>query len=175
MSGLTFMLNQMWFTGDFAALQSHGHDQWRRTLNSAINGNNTVTSASNLLFVKSLTGQLPRLQLDATASGTPAGFTFQIAHNLELLDNLEITGDGTQEFVFTGAIRDYFARRNVVKNGSSRITLQGASTFHGGLTINAGEVRFGGPGIAQRPREHHHWKRRNAAARSGRDYRPHAR
>ncbi len=148
MSGLTFMLNQMWLTGSFSGGLSRTATINGGPLNKTINGSNTTTPTSDLLFAKSLTGQLPRLQLDATSSGTSARFKFQVAHNLQLLDNLEITGNGTQDFVFSGRIRDYDEPRSIVKSGTSRITLSGASTFRGGLTINEGEVRVAGTGAS---------------------------
>jgi autotransporter-associated beta strand protein len=148
MSGLTFMLNQMRLTGNFTGTATRVGTINAGAWNSTINGRASITSTNDLLFVKSLTGTLPRLQLDAISTDTAAGFKFLVTHNLQLLDDLEIVGDGTQEFVFSGSIRDYHAPRNVVKSGSSRITLQGANTFHGSLTINGGEVRVAGAAAA---------------------------
>ena len=148
MSGLTFMLNQLRFTGNFAGEADRIATINGGPLSVAINGRITISNSTTLLLTKSLTNDLPRLQLDATSSGTAHNFEFQVAHDLELMDDLEITGNGTQEFVFTGAIRDYFAPRNVTKNGSSRITLRGASTFRGNLTINGGEVLVSGVNAA---------------------------
>ena len=52
-SRLTFMLNQLRLSGDFNVLVDH---------TGSINGN-------KMLFVKSLSGALPQIRLDATASG----------------------------------------------------------------------------------------------------------
>ena len=55
-----------------------------------------------LLMVDSLAGEGPKIRLDATSCGTPARFQFQIHNDLQLFDNLEFTGNGTQDFVITG-------------------------------------------------------------------------
>ncbi len=141
----TFMLNQFRLTGNFTGATSH---------QGTINGN-------AVLFVKSLTGQLPSVLLDATASGTPAGFTFEIQNELQLLDDFEIKGNGTQNFVISGSIRDFYVPtapasvvplitvpHNVRKTGSSHVTLTGNNTFGGKLSIDQGVVTVNGPSAA---------------------------
>jgi hypothetical protein len=59
---------------------------------------------------------------------------------LQLLDDLEITGNGTEHFVIGGNIRDFFEPRAVIKSGTSTVTLAGESTNGGGLIINDGRV-----------------------------------
>lgn len=145
MSQQTFMLNQLQMTGNFTGAASH---------QGTINGN-------NLLFVRSLSGQLPRIRLDATASGTPATFAFQFQSEVQLLDDLEITGDGTQDFVIAGRIRDFYVPtapasvvnlittpHNVRKLGTSKVTLTGNNTFGGTLTIDGGELAVNGAAAA---------------------------
>jgi len=136
----TFMLNQMRLTGSFGGAANR---------QGTINGN-------AVLFVKSLNGELPQIRLDATSSGTPAGFTFQVSNELQLLHDLEITGDGTQQFVISGRIRDYYeplqpnvtTPHNVRKMGTSTVTLTGNNTFAGELTIDGGRVLVSGPSAA---------------------------
>lgn len=125
MTAQTFMLNQMRLTGSFSGAADHS---------GTINGN-------ALLFVKDLDGQLPQVRLDATASAPGPQFTFQLGNELQLLDDLEITGDGTQQFVISGNIRDYYQPRNVIKSGASSVTLGGSNTFAGALILNDGRVR----------------------------------
>lgn len=132
MSGLTFMLNQLRFTGEFT-------DSTNRA--GTIDGN-------ALLLVKSLTGQSPQLQFDSTSSGTPAGFTHRINNELQLLDDLAITGNGTQTFVINGNIRDYYQPRNVTKTGTSQVTLAGNNTFRGNLAVLGGQVKLSGASAA---------------------------
>jgi autotransporter-associated beta strand protein len=126
-SGQTFMLNQLRLTGVF-----HGN----------VDRHGTIDGKA-LLFVKSLGGQLPQIRLDAT-SDTPAGFTYTINNPLTLLDNLEITGDGTQRLIINGGISDYLQPRDVTKTGTSQVTLTGKSTFKGTLRIDDGQLRIRG-------------------------------
>jgi autotransporter-associated beta strand protein len=135
MSGLTYMLNQVQLSGTFGggAAQS-----------GTVGGN-------ALLFVKNLSGQAPRIQLDAT-SGVAAGFTFNLNNELQLYNNLTIAGNGTQNFVINGQIRDYYDGRdptnttphNVTKTGTSNVTLTANNTFAGVFTINGGQVHING-------------------------------
>lgn len=106
--------------------------------------------------MKSLDGQLPQIRLDATSSGTPERFTFQINNELQLLHDLEITGNGTQEFVINGRIRDYYeplqasvtSPHSVRKLGSSSVRLTGNNTFAGNLIVEQGRVTIDGPTAA---------------------------
>src|SRR5690606_18759498 len=91
----TYMLNELRFTGDFAGEADH---------EGLINGN-------SLLFTKKLSGENPRLQFDATATAPASHFTFYIDNELQLMSDLELAGDGTQEFVVRGNIRDYYESR----------------------------------------------------------------
>ena len=145
LSRQTFMLNQLRLTGNFTGAANR---------QGTINGN-------AVLFVKSLTDQLPQIVLDATASGTPAGFNFVLQNELQLLDDLEITGNGTQSFVIGGNIRDFYVPtapasvvdlitvpHNVRKIGSSWVTLTGNNTFGGVLTVDGGRVIVSGSSAA---------------------------
>jgi autotransporter-associated beta strand protein len=139
MSGLIYMLNQVQLTGAFGggAAQS-----------GTVNGN-------GLLLVKNLSGQAPRIQLDATTSGA-ASFTFNLNNELQLYNDLTIAGNGTQNFVIGGVIRDYSDFRdptnstphNVTKSGTSNVTLTANNTFKGNFTINGGQVHVNGASAA---------------------------
>ncbi len=132
----TFMLNDLRLTGNFTGL-------------AAQQGN---LAGNAVLFVKNLSGGLPQIRLDATSSGTSANFRFQIDNELQLLNDLEITGNGTQEFVIHGNIRDYYepqqpsviSPHNVRKTGSSSVTLSGNNTFTGSMTVEQGSVIVSG-------------------------------
>jgi autotransporter-associated beta strand protein len=131
----TFMLNQLRLTGNLTSVADR---------QATINGN-------KVLFVRSLNGELPSIRLDAT-SGTSANFTFRIDNELQLLHDLEITGNGTQNFIISGSIRDYYEVKqpevsqphSVRKLGSSAVTLTGNNTFAGSLTIESGELAVDG-------------------------------
>jgi autotransporter-associated beta strand protein len=123
----TFMLNEMRFTGAFGGTAAG---------QATIDGN-------ALLMVKNLEGRLPRLSIDATRAGG-ADFQFQLDSELQLLDDLEITGDGTEPLLIAGPIRDYDRPRGVIKTGSSRVTLSGDSTFSGMLGVHGGQLKLEG-------------------------------
>jgi autotransporter-associated beta strand protein len=127
-----FMLNQLRLTGNFTGATS------RQAL---------ITDRA-LLLTKSLSGTGPQIRLDATSSGTAARFRFEIHNELQLLDDLEITGNGTQDFFIYGSLRDAYEPRNVTKTGTSRATLLGHNTFRGALSIVGGEVNLSGPQAA---------------------------
>ena len=109
------------------------------------------------MFLKSLTGEFPQIRLDAVSSNPAAKFGFQVNNELQLLDNLVILGDGTQDFAINGQIRDYYEPRapnmvlpmhDVIKMGTSRVTLTGNNTFGGALSVLGGEVVVSGPSAA---------------------------
>jgi autotransporter-associated beta strand protein len=126
----TFMLNELRLAGNFAGPAAH---------DAGIEGN-------GVLLVKNLDGVGPKIRLDATSSGTSARFQFNLQNDLQILDDLEITGDGTQEFAMYGGIHDYFHPRNVTKTGASHVTLAGNSTFHGSFSVLGGQVKVNGAG-----------------------------
>jgi autotransporter-associated beta strand protein len=130
-SGMTFMANELRFTGIFSGAAS-------RT--GTING-------APVLLVTNLAGQAPRLLFSATSSNAN-GFAFAISNELQLLNDLEIAGNGTQAFTINGAIKDYDEPRSVVKTGTSVVTLGGANTFGGSLMVTAGRIRLNGPTAA---------------------------
>jgi autotransporter-associated beta strand protein len=101
-------------------------------------------SGNPLLMINSLTGAAPKIRLDATSSGTATKFQFQIHSDLQLFDDLEFTGNGTQDFVVTGGLRDFYEPRSVTKTGTSVLTLKGNNTFGGDLVINGGQVKLTG-------------------------------
>jgi hypothetical protein len=92
--------------------------------------------------VKNLAGEGPKIRLDATSSGTAARFEFFVTNDIFFLDDLEITGDGTQAFLIGGNLRDYDAPRSVKKTGTSIVTLAGHNTFRGNLAIQGGQVKL---------------------------------
>ena len=140
MSAQTFMLNEFRFTGNF---------------NGASNRQGLLTGLP-VLFVKNLSGAGPKIRLDATSSGTSAAFTFQIDNELQILNDLEITGNGTQNFRINGRIRDYYEPgepnnvlpHNVRKTGTSTVTLAGNNTFTGALSVEGGTLFVDGPSAA---------------------------
>lgn len=122
-SGLDFIANSLRFTGTGAPGQS-----------ATINGN-------PLLLTSDLDGNPPSLALDAMAPG----FTFTLSNDLNLFDDLHITGDGTAGFVIGSQIADYTTSepRSVTKSGTAALTLTKAPTHTGQTIIDAGTLTVG--------------------------------
>lgn len=128
----TFMLNELRLTGNFQG---------------AANRQGMLTGLP-VLFVKSLTGELPEIRLDAVAGSSSTKFAFQVNNELQLLHDLEITGNGTQDFVINGRIRDYYEPQepnvtephSVRKTGSSTVRFTANNTFGGTMTVAQGSV-----------------------------------
>jgi autotransporter-associated beta strand protein len=128
----TFMLNELRFIGDYASAESH---------QATINGN-------DLLLVKSLDGQPPRITLEGIAAPDAGEFGFYLDNEVQLLDDLEIGGDGTQTLEIGGAIVDYYEPRGVRKTGTSQVRLAGNNTYSGDTVVEAGEFIIAQPSLA---------------------------
>jgi autotransporter-associated beta strand protein len=126
-----FVLNELRLDGDFAGDADRS---------GTIDGN-------ELMFVKSMTGRAPRLQLGATQSGEHQ-FTFNVNMDVILHDDLEITGDGAGNYVVNGQISDFDAPRSITKSGAGVVTFTGNNTYAGETTINQGTLRIEGPAAA---------------------------
>jgi arylsulfatase A-like enzyme len=140
LSGQLYMLNQIQFTGNFGGGASQSG----------------TVSGLGMLLTNSLSSQAPRIQLDATANGGPANFTFNLNTELQINNDLLITGNGTQNFVIGGQIHEYFhpydptvfTIHNVTKSGTSSVTLTANDNFHGVLTIAGGQIHLSGASAA---------------------------
>ncbi|MHC4079924.1 MAG: sulfatase-like hydrolase/transferase, partial [Planctomycetota bacterium] len=73
--------------------------------------------------------------LDATGS-----FTFELQTDFLLVDDLEITGDGTQPLVLSGTIEQYVPGRSIIKTGASNVTLTGPCWLSGDLHVDGGRL-----------------------------------
>ena len=134
-SGLPVMLNQLRFTGNFTD-----------TVNRV--GQSTGFA---LIFVKDLNGNAPRIQLDATSSGTGAKFEFRLDNPLLLFDDLELTGNGTQSLTISYGLQDFLVTdpsfgdpHNVTKTGTSKVIFYGDNRIRGQLRVNGGEISLVG-------------------------------
>jgi autotransporter-associated beta strand protein len=128
----TFMLNEIRFTGEYGGSGDH---------QATIDGN-------DLLFVTNLEGQSPQIRLDAIAAPSAGTFSFQLDNDLQLLNELEITGDGTQTLELSGAIVDYFEPRGITKSGTSHVRLTGNNSYAGSTTVQAGLLSMVQPCLA---------------------------
>ena len=103
------------------------------------NGTGTIAGLPILLATNVLTGSLPELALTATLAG-PNTFTYDLALNLELYDDLNITGNGDQPFIVSGDISEYRSERTITKTGSSTVRFTGNNTLTGQVRVQAGTL-----------------------------------
>jgi autotransporter-associated beta strand protein len=139
LSQQTFMLNELRFTGNFTGTANHF---------GTVRESQFIPGREPILFVRNLEGNNPKIRLEATSSGTSSRFRFNLDNELQLHSDLEITGDGTQDFYINGGISDFWHPRSVRKTGSSRVTLTGNNTFAGTLQVDGGEVNVSGVNAA---------------------------
>ncbi|MBX3432177.1 MAG: sulfatase-like hydrolase/transferase [Pirellulales bacterium] len=129
-----FMLNRLRLTGNFQGTQ---------------NRDGTLTGFP-IMFTKSLSGEAPRLSLEATKSPSTGSNSFAFNINMDVVLHADLTIDGDSDLTYrlNGQIRDFYAPRSLVKNGSSKATFTGFNTYSGDTTIVAGELRIEGANAA---------------------------
>lgn len=124
--GFAYLTNRLTLASSTAALGA----EHKATLNG-----------KGLLMVNSLEGVGPEIRLDAT-DAQAGRFTFQIDHEIEVYDDLTITGDGNQNFVFNGALREFRPGRSIVKQGAAGATFGGGVEVTGTVDLQQGKVAF---------------------------------
>ncbi len=108
----------------------------------ALNGDGTATiNGEGVLLANSLAGAAPEVRLDATISG-PNSYTYDVALELQLYDDLTITGNGNQRFALSGGLREYRPGRSVTKTGSAQLAIGGGVDLSGTLDLQGGEVEL---------------------------------
>lgn len=123
-----FMMNELRLAGSFTSTVDR-----------------TATIQSNpLLLVDSPEGRVAQIGLHATDDSPTGAMTYFVKSDLELYNDVHIVGDGDVNFEINGQIRDFYAPRSIIKEGSSRVTLTGDNTFGGDLQILAGSVTVAG-------------------------------
>jgi arylsulfatase A-like enzyme len=134
-------------TNDLNSVGGFAYMANRLTLASstaALNAEHTATLNGNgLLMVATLDGAAPEIRLDA-ADANPGRFSFEVQHEIEVYDDLTITGDGNQRFVFSGDIREFRPGKNLVKQGVAAVTFGGDVAITGTLDLQQGKVAFKG-------------------------------
>ena len=119
-TGLTFMLNSLRMTGEFAGTAPQ---------TATIDGN-------ELLFTNSLSDIPPSLVLASTGPE----FDYQIKTPFVLYHDLLISGDGTSSFTLNGEISEYLNPAGLTKTGSSSLLLTTSPSYTGTTTINGGQL-----------------------------------
>lgn len=123
-SGLTFMMNRFLFSGDFTG----GEDRF------------ATIKGKDVLLVRNQADEGPSLCLNATRSTGDHRFTFNIDLNLVLLDDLTITGDGTEALNVNGNVHELNDSRSITKTGTSAVRFGGRVSLTGDFTIDGGQV-----------------------------------
>jgi autotransporter-associated beta strand protein len=147
-TGGDFMLNKVILSGSFNGSSDQTGD---------ITGN-------PLLFTDDLNGTAAEIAIDAVQTGGNT-FEYTISNELQLFDNLMITGNGNVNVTLGGVIRDFysaanadfdptsmhnndsaFGSRGITKSGSSSVTLTGSNIYSGNTLIEEGTLAVSGNG-----------------------------
>ncbi|TWT47843.1 sulfatase-like hydrolase/transferase [Botrimarina hoheduenensis] len=94
-----------------------------------------------IMLTASRSGAGPVIELDAT-DAVPNAFTFNHDTDIVIYDDLSITGDGNQRFVFGGQLREFRSQQSVTKTGTAGLTLAGGVDLTGTLHLQGGRVAF---------------------------------
>jgi autotransporter-associated beta strand protein len=105
-------------------------------------GGTTMTLGGNALLMRRESLLDPVVNLSA-ANG--AGLTWDVSAPLIMEDSTTFAGAGTATFLFGG---DISGSADLIKTGSSKLILIGASTYTGTTTINAGILQVGNDGAS---------------------------
>lgn len=137
MTGLTFMLNELRLSGQFAGAQD----------------SSTLIDGNPLLFVDSLDGDPAAIRCSAQVPGGHQ-YTFEVANDIVMLDDFSMLGNGAARFVLTGDATERLPGRSVTKKGTSTISIAGNWSFTGALDVAAGTLdvdggALDGPSVVQ--------------------------
>lgn len=109
-----------------------------------LKGKGTATIAGQpVLLAKDLKGRAPKLALH-TNKPNPQTYTFDVKLDLHLYDNLQVLGNGNQNFVISGDLVEVREGRTLTKTGTSTLTLKGSNGLTGAINIKEGKVVSGG-------------------------------
>ncbi|MFK7789917.1 MAG: sulfatase-like hydrolase/transferase [Phycisphaeraceae bacterium] len=105
-----------------------------------LKGKGTATIAGQpVLLAKDLKGKAPKLAL--FASREPAQtYTFDVRLDVHLYDNLQVLGNGNQNFVISGDLIEVREGLSLNKTGTSTLTLKGKNGLTGAINIKEGNV-----------------------------------
>lgn len=123
--GLEFMANAI-------RLTNRGPDENQGDGNATIDG-------LALLLTRDRAGNGPELELgSSTVNGT---YTFELALNLLIYDDLAVTGDGSDRFVLSGSLSEYYRPgRSLTKSGESTLEMRGDSDLTGAVVVSGGRL-----------------------------------
>ncbi|MEM6257850.1 MAG: sulfatase-like hydrolase/transferase [Planctomycetota bacterium] len=95
-----------------------------------------------VLLCKDLKGRAPKLALHCTKPDAEK-YTFDIRLDLHLYDNLQVIGNGNQNFVISGDLIEAREGLSLTKTGTSTLTVKGGNGLTGALNIKEGRVIAG--------------------------------
>eukprot|EP00752_Nemacystus_decipiens_P013989 g12425.t1 len=108
-----------------------------------LKGKGTATIAGQpVLLCKDLKGRAPKLALHTNKPDAQT-YTFDVKLDLHLYDNLQVLGDGNQNFVVSGDLIELREGRSLTKTGKSTLTLEGNNGLTGPTTIKEGKIVTG--------------------------------
>ncbi|MEM9346119.1 MAG: sulfatase-like hydrolase/transferase [Planctomycetota bacterium] len=105
-----------------------------------LKGKGTATVAGQpVVLCKDLKGRAPKLALHCTKPDAQT-YTFDIRLDLHLYDNLQIIGNGNQNFVVSGDLIEVREGLSLTKTGTSTLTIKGKNGLTGAMNIKEGKV-----------------------------------
>ncbi|MCH7226872.1 sulfatase-like hydrolase/transferase [Haloferula sp. A504] len=123
LTALGFMLNEIVFAGSFGGTADR-----------------TATVTGNpMMFVNDQTGTPPGLRLDATSTSS-SSYSFEIANDLILYNDFEITGESPLDYLVSGDISVFANPCSLTKSGAARVKLAGANAWGGTTRIQGGTL-----------------------------------
>ncbi len=132
-------------TNDFTSVGGFGFMTNQLNLESAITplaGNYTATiNGLPLMMTADLSGTNPAINTNAT-DAVAGQFTFSVKTPIDVYDDLTIQGDGNQNFVFDGKIREFRPDKNITKVGTADVTFGGGVEVTGEVDLQGGKVAF---------------------------------
>lgn len=108
-----------------------------------LKGKGTATIAGQpVLLAKDLKGKAPKLVLNTNKPNAET-YTFDIKLDLHIYDNLQVLGNGNQNFVVSGDLIEIREGRSLTKTGASTLTLKGKNGLTGAINIKEGKLVTG--------------------------------
>lgn len=132
-------------TNDLSSVGGFAYMSNRITLASsstALAGEHSATIGGlPIMMTSTRDGSGPIIDFDAM-DANPETFTFNVAADIEIYDDLTIQGDSNQLYVFAGQIREFRSGRNLVKTGAANVKFDGGIDVSGDIDLGGGKVAF---------------------------------
>ena len=123
-SGLPFMVNRIRYQSRDSAVADDSSG---------------IISGNAIAFTESRSNKPAMLQL-VSVSPEKHNVIFEIACQIQLLSDFVITGDGRDNYLLSGGIRELKPGINILKKGRSTVTLSGTADLSGTIELMAGKI-----------------------------------